>query len=204
MKETLQELYSYIEENLMPLIETPLEGNIYSIHLQTERSDQMVKKQENFIKLISENSFDKVLEVGFNAGFSSLLMLMVNKGLNLHAVDLGEHAYVMPCFNRIKEDHPEISIQLGDSKKVLSELVQKGEQYDLIHIDGDHSYAGCKADIENALQLSKKGTVIVIDDINLPQCFQCYIELLQTGKVKDLTSNYDNSDRFKHAFVEVI
>ena len=55
-----------------------------------------------------------------------------------------------------------------------------GSRYDLIFVDGDHSYEGVKRDFEVAMSVADKDTLIVIDnvwDIRLKEVRQFYDEL---------------------------
>lgn len=51
----------------------------------------------------------------------------------------------------------------GFSKEVLSQVKKS---FDVIHIDGDHTYEGCKWDIDNTISLLKEDGVMVIDDVH--------------------------------------
>lgn len=53
----------------------------------------------------------------------------------------------------------------GNSQHILPMLRQKS--FDVIFIDGDHSYSAVKKDILNALDLVKEGGIICGDDLNL-------------------------------------
>lgn len=65
-----------------------------------------------------------------------------------------------------KEWFDPITIIKGPSDAVLKQLVEKGEKFDYAYIDGDHSYAGTKADWDEVKKLSEK--VVVFDDYHLP------------------------------------
>ena len=77
------------------------------------------------------------MEIGFNSGFSTLLMLISNPNIHIFCFDLGEHKYTIPCYEKLKETFGDrINITIGDSTKTLQNI---NDNYDLIHIDGGHS-----------------------------------------------------------------
>lgn len=196
--------YDYIR-TLIPIIgDTPLEGNIYSAHLHTEMEPRMISKQNNIISLFKENKFHNMLEIGFNAGFSSALVSLVSPTINITAIDICSHSYVIPCYNKIKQRFSNISLLQGDSKNLLKTLYIQKKHYDIIHIDGDHSYSGCKLDLSNSLLVSKKGTVIIMDDTNLPQCNRVCEEFIKLGKVKEFSLALDKGSNYQHRFLQVI
>lgn len=71
----------------------------------------------------------------------------------------------------------------GNSRDTIPALMpQKAEFFDLVLVDGDHSYEGGKADLENVWPLVKPGGVIVFHDITHPlhpylmRCFDEFVE----------------------------
>jgi len=65
------------------------------------------------------------------------------------------------CYD-LKEDHPEVKILKGDSS-VMVDCIEDNFA-DLIFVDGDHSYEGCRSDISlYTPKLKKDGWMLVHD-----------------------------------------
>lgn len=119
-----------------------------------------------------------ICEIGFNAGCSSLLILLSRKNIkstNLLIFDIGEHNYVKPCLNYIKNkfENNETIINYieGNSIITLPEYITNNptsiKSFDLIHIDGGHSIECITNDMKNADLLLKINGIIIIDDTNV-------------------------------------
>jgi len=166
INEIILKARKYIDNNLLPIIKSTgesLEGNVFMKHKTYQYDQKFVNKQKNLIIVSSQTNNKKCLEIGFNAGFSALLMLLSNPNIELTCIDIGEHKYTIPCFNKIKEDFSSrINLIIGDSTKILPVL--NGFKYDLIHIDGGHSKNIAEKDILNSFMLSKNGTTFIMDD----------------------------------------
>jgi hypothetical protein len=160
---------AYIDTNLLPIIYNCgelLEGNIFTIHQTTVYTDVYLNKSKNISNLVLNKSIKKVMEIGFNSGFSTLLMLISNPSIQVSCFDLGEHKYTIPCYEKLKETFGDrINITIGDSTKTLQNI---NDNYDLIHIDGGHSTEVADSDIINSYRLSKKGTILIMDDYDFP------------------------------------
>jgi hypothetical protein len=81
----------YINTHLMPIIiscDEPLEGNIFTLHHSTNYTDIWLNKQKNISNLTLNKSIKNVMEIGFNSGFSTLLMLLTNSNINITCFDL--------------------------------------------------------------------------------------------------------------------
>lgn len=159
----------YINTHLLPIIINSgelLEGNIFMLHHTTRYTDIFIKKAKNISNFVLNKNKENIMEIGFNAGFSTLLMLLTNPNIKLTCFDLGEHTYTMPCFQKLKETFGDrIDIIIGDSTQTLR---YRNDIYDLIHIDGGHSTEVATSDIENAYRFSKTGTIIIMDDYDFP------------------------------------
>lgn len=166
IEKNIKETKIFINEYLLPIIDSTgekLEGNIFMLHETTTYTNAFFDKQVNFILASSKQNINNVLEIGFNAGFSALLMLISNPNLKITCVDICSHEYTILCFKKMKEIFGDrINILCGSSVDVLPKLI--GEQYDMIHIDGCHLVNIAEIDIKNSLQLCKSGTILIMDD----------------------------------------
>ena len=172
---------SYIDKYFMPIIKEIgelLEGNIFMFHNTSTYTDEFLNKTKNITNLLLNKNIKNVMEIGFGSGFSTLLMLLSNDNIHITCLDLGEHKYTIPCYEKMKETFGErINIIIGDSTKTLKNITNI---YDLIHIDGGHQIETSESDITNSYRLSKKGTIIIMDDydfITLHKLWDNYIFL---------------------------
>ena len=167
--EIINEWEKIIQEKLMPkIIETNsiLEGNIYSLNGHTEYYKYFLSKQRNITLCgMNLNQNTEMLEIGFNSGFSALLLLLSShSSVKITCVDINCHPYTVPCFNVIKELFPDrIELLVGSSVDILPTLTKK---YDLIHIDGCHLTEIVELDINNSLSLINNNGILIMDDID--------------------------------------
>ena len=188
----------YINQYLFPIIKNcgeNLEGNIFTEHNTMTYTELFLNKTKNISNVVLNKNIKNVMEIGFNAGFSTLLMLMSNPNLSVKCFDLGEHSYTLPCFNKMKETFGDrIDIIIGDSTKTVKNEMSL---FDVIHIDGGHSTEVAKCDIENSLRLSKKGTIIIMDDYNfgnLHELWDNYVESYDLQKLSNTVFDSEHHD----------
>ena len=163
----LHELLKIIKE-----IGEPLEGNIFYANLETNLTDEL---QANFFEkrrnlALFSLAHNSILEIGFNSGFSALLLLTANKSLRLTCVDICYHKYTIPCFNYLKSIFNN-RIELIESNSLMAfplinlESCQKPNAF---IIDGGHGLDVAEADLLNVITYSDKGSIICFDDSDFP------------------------------------
>ncbi len=188
---------AYIDTHLLPIINNSgelLEGNIFMTHHTTNYTYMFLNKSKNISNMVLNKNIRKVMEIGFNSGFSSLLMLLTNPNIYITCFDLGEHKYTMPCYEKLKETFGNrINIIIGDSTKTLQNVNNIYDIYDLIHIDGGHSTEVANSDIINAYRLSKKGTIIIMDDYDFTNLHNLWNSYIIKYNLKKLHINVYNS-----------
>lgn len=185
---------TYIIEWLMPIIHNcgvKHEGNIFMIHHTTDFSDIFLNKAKNISNLVLNKNIKHVMEIGFNSGFSTLLMLLTNPNMHITCFDLGEHNYVIPCYEILKETFGDrINIIIGDSTQTLK---GHNNNYDLIHIDGGHSIEVDESDIINSYRLSKQGTILIMDNYDFGYLAELWDSYIIKYNLKNLNINVYNS-----------
>ena len=200
----INEWKKYINLNLLRLIGDKPEGNIYTSHLSIKEQDLMIPKQKNIVTLVSSVKPNNVLEIGFNAGFSALLIIMSHLDMNLTCIDINLHNYVVPCYNTLKKDFSNLNLILESSHTALQKLINKNITYDLIHIDGDHSILGATNDLNLCIKLSKKGTIIIFDDTNINYLNELCNSFISKKLVRDYVFNKIEGTKYNHRILEVI
>ena len=124
------------------------------------------EQAEWFQSFLQKNlKIKKVLEIGFNGGFSSGVVLNTRADLTVVSIDLGAHDYVLPAKAWIDKEFPNRHLLLiGDSRSVLPRVQGFIEEADCIFIDGGHCEDVPERDIENVLRACRPDAWIVIDD----------------------------------------
>jgi predicted O-methyltransferase YrrM len=183
----INETLYFINDKLIPIINginEDVEGNIFMLHNSNTFTNRFINKVKNLVLLSINNNINNVMEIGFNSGFSTLLMLISNPNINIDCFDIGEHKYTIPCYNKIKEIFKDrINLTIGDSRESLKNI---NKTYDLIHIDGGHTDDVATSDINNSYRLAKEGTIIIMDDYdfsNLSKIWDYHINLYNLQKM---------------------
>jgi hypothetical protein len=151
-----------------------LEGNSFYVHASLNLYEALYTKQLNLF-WCGKQASTKICEIGFNAGHSTMLMLLGRdkSSLDFTLFDIGHHAYTKPCFNYIKSEFPHVNFEYieGDSTLTMPKWIELNKSklglYDVIHVDGGHSEHCISNDMKNADILVKKGGIIIIDDTNV-------------------------------------
>lgn len=168
-----------------------LEGNIFYFNDSKDLSElhlDFKDKRKNTAKFA--NLVDVIVEVGFNAGHSALLILSSNNEVMYRGIDINCHTYTLPCFKHLKNYfHDRIDLFLGNSLDVLPKVFNiypeiKNKKIGWI-IDGCHDIDVANKDLETILKLCSVDDIILFDDTE------------RGGKLRDLIDVYVLSNKIK-------
>jgi hypothetical protein len=151
-----------------------LEGNAFYYHLSANRFFELFSKQVNLF-WCGRQVTKRICEIGFNAGHSAFLFLLGMKSpkVEFTVFDLGEHPYTRPCLEHLKKTFPESNFSYieGDSTNTLPEWTtshpEASETYDVVHVDGGHTYECAHSDIMYGANLVRPGGYLIVDDTNV-------------------------------------
>ena len=168
----LEDLKSIITQEICSDV---FEGNCFYHHNSLREFPELYTKQLNIFWCGKPAT--RICEIGFNAGHSSMLLLLGRNQdpLNFTIFDIGHHRYTAPCFDYIRQafSHVQFEYVEGDSTITMPEWInarpEMKEAYDLVHVDGGHSEYCASNDMKNADILLKIGGTMIIDDTDAPQ-----------------------------------
>ena len=177
----------------------PLEGNILYMHQSLEPNPKNLAKQRNLYSLAASLPLEDslIIEIGFNAGHSSLLMLSAHPSVQIIAFDLCEHSYTQPCFQVLAAAFPgRIQLIAGKSQQTLPRWARDSElRADLLHIDGDHDPQAARTDLQNAKQVARDGAWVVFDDTCFSPLKAVWAEALDTQLLQMSTVEFCPTNR---------
>ena len=171
----------------------PLEGNSFYHHHSLNLFPDLYTKQLNLF-WCGKQAITKICEIGFNAGHSSMLMLLGrdNTPLNFTVFDIGYHPYTKPSLEYIKREFQHINFEYieGDSTVTMPKWIEANQNYlglyDVVHVDGGHSEHCISNDMKNADLLVKKDGIVIIDDTNVDY-INNYVNLyVSNGKYREM------------------
>ena len=119
---------------------------------------------EYWSKIKEISKFKSMMEIGFNAGHSSAFVLENFDDVKVHSYDIGWHDYTEPNAQKVKEKYGDrFNFTLKDSKKIEPKEIQF--KYDIVYIDGEHTFEGAFSDIQLFINSTMRWAVI--DDLQI-------------------------------------
>ena len=186
-----------------------LEGNSFYHHESINLYPELYNKQINLF-WCGKQALTKICEIGFNAGHSSMLLLLGRDktSLDFTIFDIGEHPYTKPCLNYIQSHFKHVNFEYieGDSIITMPEWIESNKTliglYDVVHVDGGHSEQCIFNDMKNADILAKKGGLIIIDDTNMSHINEYVDSYLSSGKYIEM--NITKTIGYPHRVIQKI
>jgi predicted O-methyltransferase YrrM len=107
-------------------------------------------------------------EIGFNYGLSSFTFLDANPNSLVCSFDLAEFAYTPAAKNYLDSVFAgRHTLVLGNSARTVPAFARMNSalKFDLIFIDGGHTYENASSDLISMRSLATSDTLVIMDDI---------------------------------------
>jgi predicted O-methyltransferase YrrM len=151
-----------LHSSITPNMSSPIMGCLRDVHFPILKD------------IVKRTDVKNILEIGFNAGHSCLSWLLSSDDTKVIGLDIH---YPEKSVKYLQENYGDRFFFVNADSNTLSEdsvIEQWENQFDLIFIDGDHSYEAVARDLKNSLRLNPK--YIVFDDVRHPA--HSYIETI--------------------------
>ena len=170
-----------------------LEGNSFYAHTTLNIYPELYTKQLNLF-WCGKQAKTKICEIGFNAGHSTMLMLLGRDKtpLDFTIFDIGHHPYTKPCLAYLESKFQHVKFEYieGDSTISMPTWIEANKQqlwvYDVIHVDGGHTEYCITNDMKHADLLVKRGGIVIIDDTFMTHINNCVNSYLSSGNYREL------------------
>ncbi len=161
---------------------TVAEGHVSHAQIEYLRS---ILKQHHYIH--------KVMEIGFNGGHSAVAMLDARPDVHVTSFDIVRHEYVESAKEFVDELFPgRHELVRGNSMETLP---KHNARYEFALVDGGHFGLVPESDLRNAIRLTGRGCLIVVDDYNYANVDKACKVVLSEGLVRVHEGPIETRDR---------
>lgn len=141
----------------------------------------------DFWKKVKEiTNFKSLVEIGFNAGHSSSILLTLFDDISIQSYDIGQFDITHSNGKIVKEKFGDrFSLEITDSLKITTGEVNGA---DILFIDGGHDYPIVSGDID----LWQKSDIpyVIIDDLQHNGVKKAHGQLINNGQVEVVHKHY--------------
>ena len=150
-------------------------GNHFGAYEGGIELQQIPEEYVEYLTFLRNKNFNSYMNVGIGNCGSFMTEVYIQEGLK-RAVAVDNTSYgQFTNMERINErfqwirDNTELILDFYNMDSI-DYYKNNNEKFDIIFIDGDHSYEGVKLDYENCLPILNDGGYIVLHDINSGGC----------------------------------
>ena len=143
------------------------------------------------LSLMKKHRPTTVMEIGTFRGISAAAIsgfLEDSERGTLTSIDINPQTHAMWLLRELGFSH-RVRFICGDSRTILPALVNMNERFDLVLIDGNHSYDHAKSDYQHSKTLLKPGGIILYDNAGIPDLARLLEEIRQESQVSKLSKD---------------
>lgn len=178
----------------------PLRGRSYAVPEVAELPRDFIRLEPweaEYLFILSSRAKQGIVETGRFCGGSTFVMACANDTVPIHSIDIApqDDAQLSAHLKRTGIGD-NINLIVGDSQKSKYDSIGA---FDLLFIDGDHSYEGCTNDLENWYpELSMGGHVVLHDCYFGCQVQPSVIDFVERHKVEIVQTPYITASHWRY------
>lgn len=178
-------------------------GTCYYYHDSYEIYPAMTPKRANLFYY--GRSANRIADIGFNAGHSTLLFALANPAAEITVFDLFTQLYAQPCLDYVRSVVPNtIESIVGNTMETLGPYADThADTFDLVHVNGSFLIDKFTHDFAAALKMVKVGGIIIVDNMIINYISNHLNVHIAEGLVEEVTDRLP-IDTYDHCFVRRI
>jgi len=146
------------------------------------------QKQQFCARLALMPEITTIAEIGLNAGHSANTFFHSCPNLTkLVSFDINHHKYTAIAAEYLARTYKNcFEFVAGDSILTILHYAKQfpSQKFDLIYIDGNHTFEYCYRDILNCKSIAHSGTIVWVDDYNFNTVSRAVQKLLHDGQIE--------------------
>jgi len=143
------------------------------------------KQSELLFKLINFLKCDVIIELGTSLGLNTLYLSFANSKSQIYSLEGSQSLVELSQSLFAKKERTNITSIQGNFDQTLPQLLSKLSSFDLLYIDGNHTYEATLRYFKLALEKRTNESVIIFDDIYWSKGMtQAWEEIKQNEQVK--------------------
>jgi predicted O-methyltransferase YrrM len=175
-----------------------LKNSQYKPHTNSYIPKEFIRMEPweiEYLYMLGKQAKVGILETGRFRGGSTTVFAHANRDVPIYSIDLEPQDDV--ALARLMQDNnfgSNVQMIVGDSQHSKYDQIK---QYDLMFIDGDHSYAGCLADLNNWWnELAPGGHVVCHDCYFGNEVQDAVVEFLKNKQVNIYLTPYIQAEHW--------
>jgi predicted O-methyltransferase YrrM len=162
-------------------------GTCYYYHDSTEVYADMIPKRANLY--YHARGAERVAEIGFNAGHSTVLFALANPAAQITVFDLFNQPYAQSCLDYVCSALPnQIESIVGTTMDTLGPYADEhAGTFDLVHVDGGYMIDNFLNDFHGALKMVKIGGLVIVENDVITYISNHLNDSISEGLVEEVT-----------------
>ncbi len=147
-------------------------------------SSSPIKKASLLNRIVSFYEFENILELGTNLGVACYAMAIAKHNPRLHSIEGNEEFAKIAQGTMEQEQLNRVSIENASFESVLPDVL-RNNKFDLVFVDGDHSYEATMKYFRSILPSLHNESMLILDDIYWsPEMTKAWREIQAFDEVK--------------------